>query len=50
VGGATPRQVALEGIRKVVEGWRDGSVVKNTGCSSRGPRFDFFVCLFVFVF
>jgi hypothetical protein len=20
-------------------GWRDGSVVKNTGCSSRGPEF-----------
>jgi hypothetical protein len=21
-------------------GWRDGSAVKNTGCSSRGPRFN----------
>jgi hypothetical protein len=21
-------------------GWRDGSVVKSTGCSSRGPRFN----------
>jgi hypothetical protein len=22
-------------------GWRDGSVVKSTGCSSRGPEFNF---------
>ena len=22
-------------------GWRDGSAVKNTGCSSRGPEFNF---------
>jgi hypothetical protein len=21
-------------------GWRDGSVIKSTGCSSRGQRFD----------
>jgi len=21
-------------------GWRDGSVIKNTGCSSRGPEFN----------
>jgi hypothetical protein len=22
-------------------GWRDGSVVKNTDCSSKGPEFNF---------
>jgi hypothetical protein len=22
-------------------GWRDGSVIKNTDCSSRGPEFNF---------
>jgi hypothetical protein len=22
-------------------GWRDGSVVESTGCSSRGPEFNF---------
>jgi hypothetical protein len=22
-------------------GWRDGSVVRSTGCSSRGPEFNF---------
>jgi len=26
-------------IRKSVEDWRDGSVVKGTDCSSRGPEF-----------
>ena len=25
---------------KQPRGWRDDSVVKNTGCSSRGPRFN----------
>jgi hypothetical protein len=24
----------------VYRGWRDGSEVKSTGCSSRGPQFD----------
>jgi hypothetical protein len=23
-----------------MRGWRDGSVVKSTGCSSKGPRFN----------
>jgi hypothetical protein len=26
--------------RKEAEGWRDGSVVKSTNCSSRGPEFN----------
>jgi hypothetical protein len=26
-------------IIQVILGWRDGSVVKNTDCSSRGPEF-----------
>jgi hypothetical protein len=24
----------------ILWGWRDGSVVKSTGCSSRGPEFN----------
>jgi hypothetical protein len=27
-------------IRALLEGWRDGSVMKSTGCSSRGPGFN----------
>jgi hypothetical protein len=29
------------GLLKITQlrGWRDGSEVKNTGCSSRGPEF-----------
>jgi hypothetical protein len=27
-------------IKLSSEGWRDGSVVKSTGCSSRGPEFN----------
>jgi hypothetical protein len=30
----------LGAIRNQVEGWRGGSAVKSTGCSSRGPRFN----------
>jgi hypothetical protein len=26
-------------IRNVKQGWRDGSVVKSTDCSSKGPEF-----------
>jgi hypothetical protein len=26
--------------RKFSQGWRDGSVVKSTDCSSRGPEFN----------
>jgi hypothetical protein len=28
-------------LRNMSWGWRDGSVVKNTGYSSRRPRFNF---------
>ena len=28
-------------IKDSEEGWRDGSAVKSTGCSSRGPEFNF---------
>jgi hypothetical protein len=27
-------------IKKQKTGWRDGSVVKSTDCSSRGPEFN----------
>jgi hypothetical protein len=27
-------------LKSKIRGWRDGSAVKNTGCSSRGPRFN----------
>jgi len=41
VGGAILRQADLGCIRKVAErGWRDGSAVKSTDCSSRGPEFN----------
>ena len=33
------RKQAVEGDKKV-RGWRDGSVVKSTGYSCRGPGFD----------
>jgi hypothetical protein len=29
----------IELVLKKKEGWRDGSVVKSTHCSSRGPEF-----------
>jgi len=29
-----------EGTIYTLLGWRDGSVVKNPDCSSRGPRFE----------
>ena len=35
----TASPTILVGIEKVASGWRDGSVVKSTGCSSRGPGF-----------
>jgi hypothetical protein len=28
-------------VRRRLQGWRDGSVVKSTGCSSRGPESNF---------
>lgn len=27
-------------LKNKIRGWRDGSSVKNTGCSTRGPRFN----------
>jgi hypothetical protein len=27
-------------LRTIIAGWRDGSVVKSTGCSSKGPEFN----------
>jgi hypothetical protein len=30
----------LEWLKSTSEGWRDGSAVKSTGCSSRGPEFN----------
>ena len=29
-----------DAIEAVTSGWRDGSVVKSTDCSSRGPEFN----------
>jgi hypothetical protein len=28
------------GFKSCIPGWRDGSVVKSTSCSSRGPEFN----------
>ena len=39
VGGTTPGQEVLRRLKKA-EGRRDGSEVKSTGCSSRGPEFN----------
>jgi hypothetical protein len=30
-----------QAVKKKGEGWRDGSAVKSTGCSSEGPEFKF---------
>ena len=30
----------VESYKIGTQGWRDGSVVKSTGCSSRGPQFN----------
>jgi len=38
-GGRIFRTRQRPGIRKAPKGWRDGSVVKSTDCSSRGPEF-----------
>jgi hypothetical protein len=27
-------------IKRIKQGWRDGSAVKSTDCSSRGPEFN----------
>ena len=39
MGSVIPGQVVLGCVRKQAEGWRDGSVVKRTDCSSKGPEF-----------
>jgi hypothetical protein len=28
-------------FKKLISGWRDGSMVKSIDCSSRGPEFNF---------
>jgi hypothetical protein len=40
MGGVIPGLEVLDSIRKQAGGWRDGSAVKDTDCSSRGPEFD----------
>jgi hypothetical protein len=38
--GERRRGMGIPGGRKaLLQGWRDGSVVKNTDCFSRGPEF-----------
>jgi hypothetical protein len=36
---ALPRKYSLK-KKKKKKGWRDGSAVKSTDCSSRGPEFN----------
>jgi len=31
----------MHSIEMKLQGWRDGSAVKSTDCSSRGPEFEF---------
>jgi hypothetical protein len=31
---------SMERKKEIEEGWRDGSVVKSTDCSSRGPEYN----------
>jgi hypothetical protein len=38
-GPASLVDTGLGAHEKIYRGWRDGSVVKNTSCSSRGPEF-----------
>jgi hypothetical protein len=33
--------VEFEVLETTVQGWKGGSAVKRTGCSSRGPEFNF---------
>jgi hypothetical protein len=40
----TVRRAILGHIEKTSRSWRDGSSVKSTGCSSRGPGFNSFMC------
>ena len=38
----SPRSVILTDLplRKIIQGWREGSAVKSTDCSSRAPEFN----------
>jgi hypothetical protein len=41
---SSPPSIRGSGNERLIgqrRGWRDGSVVKSTGCSSRGPEFNF---------
>ena len=40
MGEAKLRVLVFEGIKLMNRDWRDGSGVKSTGCSYRGPRFN----------
>jgi hypothetical protein len=33
--------LCIAGIKELYSGWRDGSAVKSTDCSFRGPEFNF---------
>ena len=37
--GATQRNPVSKKQNKQTRGWRDGSIVKSTDCSSKGPEF-----------
>jgi hypothetical protein len=34
------RKMRVAGYKKLLAGWRDGSVVNSTDCSSRAPEFN----------
>jgi hypothetical protein len=36
----TENKLEYQGLNRHFLGWRDGSVVKSTDCSSRGPEFN----------
>jgi hypothetical protein len=38
--GSTPSHKQEEMLKWCLKGWRDGSAVKSTDCSSRGPEFN----------
>jgi hypothetical protein len=35
----SPQEVEVAGLEKARSDWRDGSAVKSTDCSSKGPEF-----------
>jgi hypothetical protein len=50
-GSQTSNATLTHTIREQTRGWRDGSAVKSTDCSSRGPEFNslsFFILFFWF--